>query len=174
MDQQPLPFYSLERSLDVQWTLVGPVQILVWPYSSLPFFPKSTIVPSIHSLKCGNASFIQIFRMQGFPYQLWRFNSLLLHSPPSVTQLVLSFGFGPPLFACCPSASGFPPRQERGRRQLVRAHLPTQAGERDIRSKHVRDVQGMPSSGEAAEKVLQPGVGPALSRGISSRAQIPR
>ena len=64
--------------------------------------------------------------------------------------------------------------ERRGRWQLVRAHLPTQAGERDIRSRHVGDVQGMPSSEEAAKKELQPGAGPALSRGINPRAQIPR
>ena len=138
---------------------VGPVPILVWPYSSLSFFPKSTIVPNIHSLKCGNALFIQIFWMQGFPYQLWRFHSLLLHSFPLVTQLVLSFGSGPPLFACCPPASGFPPRQERGRWQPVRAHLPTQAGERDKRSRHVGDVQGMPSSEEAQRRCYSLGQG---------------
>lgn len=97
----------------------------------LVLFSKSTTGPSIHGLKCGIALFIQMFQMQGFPYQLWRLNSLLLHAFPLVTQPVLSFGSGPLLFSCCPPVSGFPPRRE-GQRQLVRAPVLTWAGERDM------------------------------------------
>ena len=144
----------------MHWAL-GPDQILVWPHSSLYWFPKSTTAPSIHGLKCGIASFIRMFQMQGFPHQLWRLNSPLLHAFPLVTQPVFGFGSGPLLFACCPPVSGFP----EGRRPLVRAPVLTRDGERDIRSRHVWDVQGMPSSEEAEEKLLRPGAGPVLSQG---------
>lgn len=120
MDQQLLPFYSLERSLVCSGHLWG--QFRFWSgLTPSTLFPKSTIVPSIHSLKCGNASFIQIFWMQGF-LQLWRFNSLLPAFSSFGPHSSCSALVWPPLFACCPPASGFPQTRRGGGSWLGLAH----------------------------------------------------
>lgn len=91
---------------------------------------------------------------------------------PLVTQPALGFGSGPPLFACCPPVSGFPPRQ-KGQRQLVRAPVLTRLG----RGTYAADTFGM--CRECLHQKRPPrncyslGQGLCFPRGIG-RAQIPR
>ena len=117
-------------------------------------------------------------QMQGLPSQLPGFNPLLLqlHREISVPLLLSHRPWGsasvltPPLHVGHPQASVLHPG-ERGQKQwLIRAHLLSQAGERDGYGSHKCDVQGVPVVAEPSRKLQQPEVRHAFSRG--SWAQI--
>lgn len=174
MDQQPLPFYSLEGLWMCSGHLWG--QFRFWS-GLTPACPFSKIhnCPQYPQPQMWNASFIQIFRMQRASHtSCGDLIHFLLHSPPSVTQLVLSFGFG---HSCLPAAlQRLVSAQTRGEeQQLVRSSLAHSGwGEGHTQLTCWGCAGNAFIAGETAEEGATAWGRACALQGISSRAQIPR
>ena len=147
---------------------VGPAQTLTWPNSCVCLPPKSTgsIVGTL-------IFYSGIPQMQGLPSRSWGFNPLFLwlHGESSLSLPWLHHPWGsalvlaPPLHVGHPQAS-VPHPGKRGQKQLlIRAHLLTQAGEREGYDNYNWDVHGVPSETEACEKLQQTEACCSLSQG---------
>ena len=113
--------------------------------------------------------------MQGFNLLLLQLHgeislSLLWSHSPWGLALVLA----PPL-GVGRTQTSVPCTGKRVRKQwLIRAHLLTQAGEREGYGSHNWDVQGVPAVAEASVKLQEPEVCCAFSRGSWPQSQDPR
>ena len=150
-------------SLDLLWALWDQLR-LIWPDSCTYLPPKSTVAPKVHSLNRRNtcclfrystdAGFTKLI-VRGLIHCSWGCTERFPFFFSGRTARGIQLWFWPRLCVWATLRHLFPIQARRGKQQLIRAHLLSQAGERRGNGNHHWDVQGVPVAAEASMKLQQ-------------------